>query len=126
MNEREVLTPGPDHPIAIERTGARVRVTSDGRIIADTLAALTMQEADYPAVQYVPLADVDSTVLDPSHSATYCPYKGDAGYWGLKHEDGSIDADKVWTYANPYPAVAEIKDHVAFSPGVVEIEIDQH
>jgi uncharacterized protein (DUF427 family) len=125
MPDRAVLTPGPDHPIAIERTGNRVRVTSEGRIVADTLAALTLQEAEYPPVQYIPLADVDSTVLEPSHSATYCPYKGDAAYYGLKREDGSVAEDKVWTYANPYPAVAEIKDHVAFYPDVVEIEVDQ-
>lgn len=125
MSEREVLTPGPDHPITVERTGARVRVTAGGRIVAETMAALTMEEAGHGEVHYIPLADVDSTMLEPSHSATYCPYKGDAAYYGLKHEDGSVDEDTVWTYANPYPAVAEIKDHVAFSPGVVEIEINQ-
>lgn len=125
MDERKVLEPGPEHPISIERTGTRVRVTSEGRIIADTLAALTMQEADYPPVQYIPLADVDSTVLEPSHSATYCPYKGEAGYYGLKNDEGSVAEDRVWTYANPYPAVAEIKDHVAFHPDAVEIEIAQ-
>jgi uncharacterized protein (DUF427 family) len=123
MSERKVLTPGPDHPITVERTGSRVRVTAGGRTIADTQDALTLQESTYPPVLYIPLADVDSTVLVQSDSATYCPYKGDAGYYSLKAEDGSVAEDKVWTYTHPYPAVAEIKDHVAFYPDVVEIEV---
>jgi uncharacterized protein (DUF427 family) len=123
MSERTVLTPGPDHPITVERTGARVRVTSGGQTIADTHDALTLQESTYPAVLYIPLSDVDSTVLVDSDSATYCPYKGDAGYYGLKLDDGSVAEDKVWIYTHPYPAVAEIKDHVAFYPDAVEIEV---
>ena len=47
-----------------------------GRVIADTREALTLREASYPPVQYVPRKDVDTTLLDRTDHATYCPYKG--------------------------------------------------
>ena len=71
---REKLVPGPDHPITITPTGERVTVSVGGRIVADTKNALTLQEAGYPAVHYVPLADVDPEVLRPSDHETYCPF----------------------------------------------------
>lgn len=112
------LQPGPDHPITITPTGGRVTVTAGGKVVADTLDALTLQEASYPPVQYIPLADVDRSLLTRSDKQTYCPYKGDAGYWSLPDAP-----DAVWEYTNPYDAVAAIKDHVAFYPDQVELRI---
>ena len=54
MQTKPVLTPGPDHPITITPNPARVIVTVAGRVIADTHHALTLKEASYPAVQYIP------------------------------------------------------------------------
>ena len=73
MTDKQVLLPGPDHPITIEPTGARVTVTVAGKVVADTVNALTLQEASYPAVQYVPLADIDPAVLRHSDHTTHCP-----------------------------------------------------
>src|SRR5690348_9437016 len=81
MTERPVLTPSASHPITITPTAGRVTVTVSGRVVADTTDALTLQESNYPAVQYVPLADVDQAVLTRSATTSYCPYKGDAGYY---------------------------------------------
>jgi uncharacterized protein (DUF427 family) len=50
--------PGLERPIAIARNANRVRVTFAGQIIADTTRALTLREAGYPPVQYIPRADV--------------------------------------------------------------------
>jgi uncharacterized protein (DUF427 family) len=74
---KPVKIPGPDHPITIERNPARIVVSLAGRIIADTREALTLREAHYPAVQYIPRKDVDMTLLDRTDHTTYCPYKGD-------------------------------------------------
>ena len=119
MTDKKVLVPGPDHPITIEATGARVTVTLGGRVIADTTAALTLREASYPPVQYIPLADVDAAVLRPSDHATYCPFKGDASYSSLQVGDDVVDA-AMWTHPEPHDAVAEIVDHVAFYPDRVD------
>ena len=120
MSEKQVLVPDEGHAITITPTTGRVVVTLGERTIADTTAALTLQEASYPAVQYVPLADVDAALLRRTEHATYCPYKGDAGYYSLV-ADGTTHDNAVWTYERPYDAVAEIAGHVAFYPNVVDV-----
>jgi uncharacterized protein (DUF427 family) len=120
---KTVKIPGPDHPITIEPNPSHVVVTLGGKVIADTRNALTLREAAYPAVQYIPRKDVDMTLLERTNHATYCPYKGDSGYFSIPL-GGERSVNAVWTYENPYPAVAEIKDHVAFYPDRVDsIEI---
>jgi uncharacterized protein (DUF427 family) len=119
---RENKIPGPDHPITVTPTAARVVVGVNGKIIADTTAALTLQESTYPAVQYIPLADVDSAVLKRTETSTYCPYKGDASYYTHTLPDGDLP-DSVWTYEQPYEAVAPIAGHVAFYTDRVEMVV---
>lgn len=119
MPEKEVLIPGPSHPITVEPTKARVVVKAGGRVVADSRNALTLQEASYPAVQYIPRADVDFSVLERTDHETYCPYKGESSYYTLNA--GEVRGENaVWTYEQPYDAVAPIKDHVAFYPNVVD------
>ncbi|MFY7069794.1 DUF427 domain-containing protein [Nocardiopsis changdeensis] len=114
--------PGPDHPITIEPTGARVVARVGGRVVADTAAALTLREASYPPVQYIPLADVDPALLSPTPTTTYCPYKGTATYRTLT-VDGVELADALWVYEEPYPAVARIAGHAAFYPDKVDVTV---
>ena len=112
---KPVKIPGPDHPITIERNPARIIVSIAGRVVANTREALTLHEAAYPAVQYIPRKDVDMALLDRTDHTTYCPYKGDCNYYSLP-AGGKKSVNAVWTYENPYPAVAQIKGHVAFYP----------
>ncbi|WP_296605469.1 DUF427 domain-containing protein [Nocardioides sp.] len=122
MSDRAVLVPDERHPITITPTTGRVVVTVGERMVADTGAALTLQEADYPPVQYVPLGDVDAEVLERSDHTTYCPYKGDASYYSLV-ADGQTHDNAVWAYEVPYDAVAPIAGHVAFYPDVVDVRV---
>ena len=119
MKEKVIKVPGPDHPISIERNPARVVVSVAGHVIADTRTALTLREADYSAVQYIPREDVDLSQLKRTDHATYCPYKGDCNYYSVS-VGGKKPVNAVWTYENPYPAVAQIKEHVAFYPDRVD------
>ena len=119
MTEKQIKVPGPDHPISIERNPARLVVSVADRVIADTRNALTLREADYPPVQYIPQEDVDLSQLKRTDHATYCPYKGDCSYYSIP-AGGKKSVNAVWTYENPYPAVAQIKDHVAFYPDRVD------
>jgi uncharacterized protein (DUF427 family) len=118
---RQILQPSPEHPITIEPTGERVLVRRGELIVADTLEALTLREASYAPVHYIPLADVDPGAIRPSDGATYCPFKGDAAYYALIAGDPIEDA--IWTYEEPYEAVAEIRGRVAFYPQNVEIKV---
>jgi uncharacterized protein (DUF427 family) len=123
MAEKPIKIPSPDHPIAIDANPARVVVIVGGKIIADTRDALTLREASYPAVQYIPRKDVDMAQLARSDRTTYCPYKGDAAYFSIL-AGGERSLDAVWTYEVPYAAVADIKDYLAFySDRVDAIEI---
>jgi uncharacterized protein (DUF427 family) len=122
MTTREPKIPGPDHPITIEATGARVVARVGTRVIADTTRGLTLREANYPPVQYIPLDDVDRTLLTPSATKTYCPYKGDASYYGLALADGER-ADAVWFYPEPYESVADIAGHIAFYTDQVDVAV---
>jgi len=119
MKEKQITLPGRDHPISIQPNRARVIVSVAGRVIADTRNALTLREADYPAVQYIPPEDVDFSQLERTDHATYCPYKGDCNYYSLP-AGGKKSVNAVWTYEDPYPAVAQIKGHVAFYPDRVD------
>ena len=116
---RQIKIPGPDHPIEIQPNPSRVVVTVGGKVIADTAEALTLSEAGYPAVQYVPRRDVDMTALARSDHTTYCPYKGEASYFSIPI-GGERSTNAVWTYETPFPALAAIKDYVAFYPDRVD------
>ncbi len=118
----EMKLPGPDHQITITPSTDRIVVRSGETTIADSQSTLVLRETNYPPVHYIPLADVDRSVLAPSELTTHCPYKGDASYYSIVagQERGT---DAVWFYDDPYPAVAEIKDHVAFYSDRVEITV---
>jgi uncharacterized protein (DUF427 family) len=119
MTERSIKLPNSDHPITIEPNGNRVIVTLGGHVIADTIEALTLCEAAYPPVQYIPRKDVDLAALTRSDTTTYCPYKGEAAYFSIP-AGGERSVDAIWTYEAPYDAVAKIKDHLAFYPNRVD------
>jgi uncharacterized protein (DUF427 family) len=112
---KAIKVPGPDHPITIAPNPARVVVTVAGRVVADTCAALTLREAAYKPVQYIPRGDVDMSLLERTSHTTYCPYKGDCAYYSIP-AGGERAVNAVWSYEAPYPAVATIKDYVAFYP----------
>jgi uncharacterized protein (DUF427 family) len=122
MTSRPVLEPTAEHPITVNPTGKRVVVRVNGEIVADTNEALELQESTYPAVQYIPFKDVVQDVLTRTDTSTYCPFKGDAGYYSVTTGGGTVE-DAIWFYEQPYPAVAEIAGHVAFYPDKAEITV---
>jgi uncharacterized protein (DUF427 family) len=121
----EMKLPGPDHPITIAFNPKRIQVEYNGHVIVDTRRALILQESTYPAVQYVPREDVSMDYMTRTEHHTHCPYKGQASYYTILM-DGQFAENAVWTYEDPYPAMAEIKDHLAFYPNKVSIrELDE-
>jgi Domain of unknown function (DUF427)/Major Facilitator Superfamily len=83
MKTKSIKLPGPNHSITIEPNPARVTVSVAGHFIADTQNALTLREASYAPVQYIPQKDVDMTLLKRTDRQTYCPYKGDCAYYSI-------------------------------------------
>jgi uncharacterized protein (DUF427 family) len=119
MADKPVLQPGPKHPITITPNTGHIVVTVAGKVVADTRRALTLQESTYPAVQYIPIEDVERSLLERTETASYCPFKGDASYYSIP-AGGTKSVDAIWVYEQPHDAVAEIKDHVAFYPDRVD------
>ena len=119
MAEKPVLQPGPDHPITVTPSTDHIVVTVAGKVVADTRRALALQESTYPVVQYIPMEDVDQSLLESTDTSSYCPYKGDASYYSVP-VGGAKSVDAIWVYEQPHDAVAEIKNHVAFYPDRVD------
>jgi uncharacterized protein (DUF427 family) len=124
VKEKPVRLPGPDHPISIERNPTRVVVSVAGRVVADSRNALTLSEAAYPAVQYFPPEDVHFSQLERTDHLTYCPYKGDCNYYSVP-AGGEKSVNAVWSYEDPFPAVALIRGYVAFYPEGVDEIVEQ-
>ena len=121
---KEVRVPGPDHPIIISPAAGKVRVTVAGKIVAESTRALRLEEKGYSAVYYLPRNDADMSLLVRTEHYTYCPYKGDCAYYSIPI-GGTKSENAVWTYEEPYDAVANIKEYLAFYPSRVDaIQVD--
>ena len=105
--------PGPDHPITITPNPNHVRVTFNGRVVAETTRALTLRESTYPPVLYIPRDDAAMALFTRTDRVTYCPYKGDASYYSISVGD-RVAKDAIWSYEQPYSAVGEIAGRLAF------------
>lgn len=121
MTEKPRKIPDASHPIIIEPSASRIRVTVGGRVVADSSEALSLRESNYPAVEYIPRKDVDMSLLERAQHSSYCPYKGDCSYYSIP-SGGDRTVNAVWTYEQPYPAVAQIAGYLAFYPSRVEME----
>ncbi len=90
-----------------------MRVTFAGRVVADTTRALTLKEASYPEVFYIPREDADMSLFTRTDHRTHCPYKGDASHFTLEAAGQRAD-NAVWSYEQPFPAMREIEGYLAF------------
>lgn len=116
------LKRNPRHTLILEKTARPVTVRFNGKVIAETRNALTLLEANYKPVYYIPVEDVNGAYLTPSSHLTDCQYKGHAQYWNVEVE-GRLARDVVWRYAEPYDEVIELKNYVSFYPNKVEVEV---
>ncbi|MFZ3177297.1 MAG: DUF427 domain-containing protein [Methylovirgula sp.] len=116
---KPIKIPGPDHPISIARNPNQVVVTFAGQVIAETRAALTLKEAGYPPVFYIPREDVNMRLLQRTEHSTYCPYKGDCSYFTIAVRDARA-VNAVWSYEEPHATVAIISYHLAFYPDRID------
>jgi uncharacterized protein (DUF427 family) len=100
-----------------------VRVEIDGTVVADTRRPVLLFETSLPTRYYIPSEDVRLDLLTPTDHSTGCPYKGTARYWSWRGEE-DVPPNIVWSYPEPLPAVAAIKDRLAFFNEAVDITVD--
>ena len=110
----------PSKELTIERYEGEVVVRAGGETIATSRKALRLSEPPYPAVFYIPFADVDFAKLAKTTHSTHCPYKGDASYWSVLPA-GKAGENAMWAYEAPYDESAAIRNHAAFYPDRVTI-----
>ncbi len=103
----------PDYRVDFEATDKRVRVEFNGRTVADSRQACVMRETRHEPVYYLPRADLRMDLTERSEHQTFCPFKGEATYWNLV-VDGRRADNAFWSYEQPFPGVAGIRDYVAF------------
>lgn len=115
-----ILAGTANHPITITPTACRVRVTFAGRVVADTRRALSLAEASYAPVMYIPREDVDLATFERTDRKTHCPYKGEASYYSI-HAGDRTAQNALWSYEQPLEAVSVIAGHMAFYPDRVEL-----
>lgn len=119
MTSRVQKIPGTDHPIALEKSGKRMRVVFRGLVIAESDDTLVMREATYAPVYYFPRADVKMDLLGRTAHNSWCPYKGEACYFSIDDGDSPVE-NAIWSYETPFDAVANIRERLAFYPNKVD------
>jgi len=121
-SRRKVLQRIPDYAVAISSYEGTVTVKAGNTVIAETKAALLIQETRHDDVYYLPREDVDLTFLASTNQSTYCPFKGHASYWSYT---GNSDLENfVWSYAEPYEQVEALTGHMSFYTNKVNQIID--
>ncbi len=100
-------------PPAIERVEWRIRVVHCGTTIVDAPHAMRVLETSQAPAYYVAAESVALRYLDGSDKRTGCEWKGVATYADLVVGDRRA-RDAAWTYSDPTPAFAPIRDHWAF------------
>ncbi|NOD61853.1 MULTISPECIES: DUF427 domain-containing protein [unclassified Ruegeria] len=109
--------------ITIQKAPGKWSVRSGGAILGETNNALELHEGDKDPVIYFPRNDIAMAFLDRTDKVTHCPGKGDATHFSIVNKS-SVTENAVWSYENPIPDVAEIKDHLAFYP-VESVKVEQ-
>ena len=113
----------PDYEVGITRTQDHIRVLAGTTCIADSRRPLKVVETRHHPVWYLPMADVDSSVIEATSHSTYCPFKGDASYWTVDTGTTQLE-NSIWGYLAPFTECQALLEHVAFYTDRLTLEIN--
>lgn len=127
MADRQRIAPGPGQesvwdyprPPALDPSDALVEVIFGGETVARSRAAFRVLETSHPPVFYIPPADVRMDLLQAAPGRSFCEFKGAATYWTVA-AGGQTAPRAAWSYPEPTPRFASIRDHLAFYPSMME------
>jgi uncharacterized protein (DUF427 family) len=103
----------PYHRVDTILSSRHIRVEVNGETIAETTRAIFLFETSLPTRYYIPQEDINTTLLVPSKTTSYCPYKGTAKYWSVKVKD-EVFENIIWGYPEPIAEIPKIKNYMAF------------
>ena len=107
--------------ITIEKAPGLWVVRAGGAVLGETQSALRLHEQGHGPVVYFPRSAIAMEFLEKTATRTTCPFKGEATYYAI-HTRSSVIKDAAWSYEDPKPEVAEIRDHLAFYPEKATVE----
>ena len=106
-------------PPRLEPFAGSITVELGGQTVAATDTAWRVLETSHPPTYYLPPDEVRRDLLVPADGSSFCEWKGVARYWSLV-----LDGERVercaWSYPDPTPAHAALRDHLAFYAGLVD------
>jgi uncharacterized protein (DUF427 family) len=106
-------TSKPQHRVDLHPDGHHVKVTFGGKVIADSTAALRVEETGHGPVYYIPAKDMRLDLMKKTAHTSYCPFKGTASYWTID-AGGKVSENAIWGYETPYDETAKLAGHYAF------------
>lgn len=113
----------PYHRIDVFDTSRHIRVLVNDRVIAESTRARVLHESGLPPRWYLPLDDVDRSLLEDSPTWTTCAYKGQARYVTVRIGD-AVESDLGWIYDEPLHDAARVAGYACFWNERVDLEID--
>jgi uncharacterized protein (DUF427 family) len=124
---RQRVEPGPGQesvwdyprPPRLEDSKKRIKVVFGGVTLAYTTRAKRVLETSHPPVYYIPPEDIRMEHLALAEGTSFCEWKGVARYYDIKTEERR-EPRAAWSYPNPVPVFASLKDYVAFYPSLMD------
>lgn len=112
----------PFHRVDVLTASRHVRLERDGELVAESDRPVLLFETMLPTRFYLPAEDV-RVPLEPSPTRTWCAYKGRASYLSPV-VGGTALTDLAWTYPEPLPEAAPVRDLVCFFDERVDVVLD--
>jgi acyl-CoA thioesterase II len=114
----------PGYAIDLIPYPGRVRVWFGDLLIAESTAALRVEETKHVDRIYLPESDVRFDLFEPNDHHTICPFKGQADYWTLTATDPPT-FDLLWSYPAPMDEVAGLKGYIGIYHEKTRVEIEE-
>lgn len=106
-------------PAVAQPTDAHLVVILAGRTIAETRRAVRTIETSHPPTYYFPPQDIVADALRGAGGGSFCEWKGSASYFDVVTDD-TVRRKAAWSYRDPSPSFAILRDYVAFYAGMVD------
>lgn len=121
------MEPGPGQlsvwdfprPPVLVQWHEQVVVRFAGQVVAQTTEAWSVLETSHPPTYYLPPGCWAEGALQPSTGSSVCEWKGSARYLDV-HGGSAVASRAAWSYPDPTPAFAVLRDHVAVYPAAME------
>lgn len=113
----------PGYAVDIIPQDTEVVVRLGDTEIARSRRAVLVEETRHRPVWYMPLEDIDNSLIEASDTDTYCPFKGHASYWSVNTISASV-TDVIWAYLSPYDECESLRGYASFYTNKVDLYVD--